>query len=480
MPESLIDLAGLRVGAEDFLAAVLETTEQPIWVVDHDGVIRFANPAAIAALGYERADELSGATATRRSTTGTRTARRSPPRSARCCVRSRPARRSRASWTGSSAATARCSPSPTSRSRSRCRTVAARSWPSPTSRIACAPSRCCASTTRPWRRSRRRCGGSRRSSPAGRRRRTCSPPSPGRSASVIGLPLVAVWRLRAGRDGDRGRRLERAAASVPGRHALAARRADDLRHRSWRPAAPRASTTSRSVPGTIADAARDDRDHARPPAPRSSSTARCGARCRPTRSDGAPLPDDIEDRLVEFTELVAAAFSTTARQDGARPARGRAGRAAAGGDARRARRAGRRAVRRRHRGGRAAAPGRRRRDDPLRAGRRGHRRRELVGRGRGRRHRGRAAVAARGGEPGAADPRGPGGSARIDDWKRRARADRRLRPDAARAELVRRKPDPRRGPRVGQPGRPLHQRAAPARHRGAHRRASPSSWPRRS
>src|SRR3954466_647447 len=60
MPESLIDLAGLRVGAEEFLAAVLETTEQPVWVVDPGGVIRFANPAAISALGYERADELSG------------------------------------------------------------------------------------------------------------------------------------------------------------------------------------------------------------------------------------------------------------------------------------------------------------------------------------------------------------------------------------------------------------------------------------
>ena len=60
MPDSLIDLAGLRVGAEDFLAAVLSTAAQPIWVVDPDGVIRFANPAAIAALGYEDADELLG------------------------------------------------------------------------------------------------------------------------------------------------------------------------------------------------------------------------------------------------------------------------------------------------------------------------------------------------------------------------------------------------------------------------------------
>jgi PAS domain S-box-containing protein len=51
---------GWRVGAEDFLAAVLEVTAQPIWVVDPDGVIRFANPAAISALGYASADELIG------------------------------------------------------------------------------------------------------------------------------------------------------------------------------------------------------------------------------------------------------------------------------------------------------------------------------------------------------------------------------------------------------------------------------------
>ena len=60
VPHSLTDLAGLNVSAEDFLAAVLETAAQPIWVVDPDGVIRFANPAAIAALGYDSADELFG------------------------------------------------------------------------------------------------------------------------------------------------------------------------------------------------------------------------------------------------------------------------------------------------------------------------------------------------------------------------------------------------------------------------------------
>ena len=60
MPDSLIDLAGLRVGAEDFLATVLSTAAQPIWVVDPEGVIRFANPAAIATLGYDCADDLLG------------------------------------------------------------------------------------------------------------------------------------------------------------------------------------------------------------------------------------------------------------------------------------------------------------------------------------------------------------------------------------------------------------------------------------
>jgi PAS domain S-box-containing protein len=60
VPDSLIDLAGLRVGAEDFLATVLGAAAQPIWVVDRHDVIRFANPAAIAALGYDRADDLVG------------------------------------------------------------------------------------------------------------------------------------------------------------------------------------------------------------------------------------------------------------------------------------------------------------------------------------------------------------------------------------------------------------------------------------
>ena len=51
MPVSLIDLSGLRVGAEALLAAVFETCGQPVWIVDHEDVIRFANSAAATALG---------------------------------------------------------------------------------------------------------------------------------------------------------------------------------------------------------------------------------------------------------------------------------------------------------------------------------------------------------------------------------------------------------------------------------------------
>jgi PAS domain S-box-containing protein len=53
-------LVGWGVGAEDFLAAVLRTVVQPVWVVDPEGLIRFANPAAVAALGYQDSAELLG------------------------------------------------------------------------------------------------------------------------------------------------------------------------------------------------------------------------------------------------------------------------------------------------------------------------------------------------------------------------------------------------------------------------------------
>jgi PAS domain S-box-containing protein len=60
VPHALPDLTGLTASPEEFLAAVLTTAAQPIWVVDPDGVIRFANPAAVEALGYDDAGELLG------------------------------------------------------------------------------------------------------------------------------------------------------------------------------------------------------------------------------------------------------------------------------------------------------------------------------------------------------------------------------------------------------------------------------------
>lgn len=48
------------VEAQPFLKAILDGVAQPVWVVDHDGLIRFANPAALAALGYDDLSELDG------------------------------------------------------------------------------------------------------------------------------------------------------------------------------------------------------------------------------------------------------------------------------------------------------------------------------------------------------------------------------------------------------------------------------------
>ena len=127
---------------------------------------------------------------------------------------------------------------------------------------------------------------------------------------VIGLPLVAV-ALRVRRDGDRARRLERSTAPVPGRHPLAARRADG--HRAGPEHRP---------PGEDRRLRRPPR-HDRPGRPRNRIRA-CAAApiivdgeiwgaMSTDSTDAAPLPDDLEDRLVEFTELLAATFSTTAK-----------------------------------------------------------------------------------------------------------------------------------------------------------------------
>ncbi|HWD74267.1 MAG TPA: GAF domain-containing protein [Solirubrobacteraceae bacterium] len=52
-------MASLSVATEDFLGTVLQKAAQPICVVDADGRIRFANAAALAALGHGSADDRS-------------------------------------------------------------------------------------------------------------------------------------------------------------------------------------------------------------------------------------------------------------------------------------------------------------------------------------------------------------------------------------------------------------------------------------
>ena len=54
------EVAGWNVEAQPVLKSILEGIAQPVWVVDHDGDIRFANPAALAALGYDDLAELEG------------------------------------------------------------------------------------------------------------------------------------------------------------------------------------------------------------------------------------------------------------------------------------------------------------------------------------------------------------------------------------------------------------------------------------
>ncbi|MDT7580866.1 MAG: hypothetical protein QOK35_2130, partial [Pseudonocardiales bacterium] len=44
--------------AAEFLARILDDAPQPVWVVDEEGLIVFANPAAVAALGYDDPAEL--------------------------------------------------------------------------------------------------------------------------------------------------------------------------------------------------------------------------------------------------------------------------------------------------------------------------------------------------------------------------------------------------------------------------------------
>ena len=392
MPDSLIDLSGLRVGAEQFLAIVLEATEQPIWVVDHDGVIRFANPAAIAALGYERADELSG----RRSheTIHHKRPDGTPIPEADCPLL-RPLATgatvtSELDWfvrrDGSTFPVSYVSvPIDLQEGRGAVVVFTDIEDRLRTEEVLREHDAVLAAQQASLRRVAMLVAGGAASADvfAAIAREV---------GHVIGLPLVAIWRYET--DGT---------ASVVGAWSdrphpfevgitLAARRADDLRAD---PGDRPAGADQRLLGGGRHDRRRRPR-HRDPRVRR-----RADRRRRPAVGRDV----DRRDRGRDAARRRGGPARRVHRARGgdvldhrppgrARPARRRAGGAAAGGDARRPRRPGRRAVRRRHRGGRPAAPHRRRRDDPLRGGRHPDRRRELDGRGRRGGHRGRAPVAA--------------------------------------------------------------------------------------
>ncbi len=392
MPQSLIDLAGLRVGAEEFLAALLGATEQPIWVVDPEGLIRFANPAAISALGYDRVDELLGSqsheTIHHHHPDGT-------PYPAADCPMLLPRatgetvsrdldwffRRDGSMFPvsyvsapiemhdGRGAVVAFTDVEDRVRAEQRLREhdAALAAQQASLRRVATLVA-----------------GGAVSEDVFAAIARELG--------NVTGLPLVAIWRYEpddtatvVGVWSDRPHRFQpgtRWPLDGPTITAQVLKTRRPVKIDDWA-----------ELPGEIADAARDAGITAAAGVPIVIDGEVWGAMSIDSM-DGAPMPDDVEDRLLEFTELVAAAFATTARQEelarlaDEQAALRRVATLVAQGVARG------RAVRRGHRGGRTAGRGRCRGDDPLRAGGRCHGDGELVGRGRGGRHRGRAAVAA--------------------------------------------------------------------------------------
>ena len=114
--------------------AILARVAQPVWVVDHEGYFRYANPAALAALGYDDPAELVGRPGHETVHHKYPTAGRFQPRTARSHMPGSEATASRSTSHGSYARTGRSCPSRTRRRPSTCRTGVARSPRSPTSR----------------------------------------------------------------------------------------------------------------------------------------------------------------------------------------------------------------------------------------------------------------------------------------------------------------------------------------------------------
>src|SRR3954447_12065133 len=130
---------------------------------------------------------------------------------------------------------------------------------------------------------------------------------------VIGLPLVAVWRYApAGMATVVG-----AWSGRPHPFQVGTRWPLDgptVCARVFETGRPATIDDFSDLPGTIAAAARETRIGAAAGAPIIVDGQVWGAMSVDSEW-GEPLPDGIEDRLVEFTELIAATFATTARQD---------------------------------------------------------------------------------------------------------------------------------------------------------------------
>jgi PAS domain S-box-containing protein len=313
MPHSLIDLAGLGVGAEDFLTAVLEATEQPIWVVDPHGVIRFANPAAIAALGYDRVDELIG----RRShETIHHTRPDGSPYPAAECPMLLPRSTgemvsSDLDWfyrrdgsmfpvsyvsapmeirDGRGAVVAFTDIEDRLRAQERLRDhdAALAAQQASLRRIATLAA-----------------GGAESEEVFAAIAREVG--------NVTGMSIVAVWRylpddtaMVVGVWGDRSHPFQ------PGRRWPMD--GPTIIRRVRETGAPVRIDDWATVPGTVAGAARDTGITAAAGVPIVVDGEIWGAMSIDA-TDGSPLADDVEDRLLEFTELVAAAFATTTRQE---------------------------------------------------------------------------------------------------------------------------------------------------------------------
>ena len=313
MTESLIDLAGLRVEAEEFLGAMLEATEQPMWVVDHHGLIRFANPAAIVALGYEHPDELTG----RDSHT---TIHYKHP-------------------DGSAFPPEEC---PMLRPRTTGETVASdQDWfvrrdgsMFPVSYVS-APIQMDEGRgavvvfndieDRLRAEEELREHGAVLAAQQTSLRRVATLVAAGAPSAdvlaavarevgeVVGLPMVAVWRFEA----DATATVLGAWSDRPHSFEVGSRWALDgptICRRIRDTGQPARIDDFQALSGTIAEAARQSGIRSCAGAPIIVDGVLWGAMSTDS-FDEAPLPEDVESRLTEFTELAAAAFSTTARQD---------------------------------------------------------------------------------------------------------------------------------------------------------------------